>query len=155
MSTITYLVYHDDEGDIKLLRPAKGTNPDEGSTDPNGWTIRYYYYDIDNRGDWMDTHWWNGTTWVSRSAKPNRVATWTNGAWSWDAEDFKNLVREERNRRLSASDWAVLPDSTITGNDLELLKEYRRDLRNFTTITMPTSGRLDDLIWPAKPEYID
>jgi hypothetical protein len=154
MSTITYLIYHDSEGDIKLLRPAKGTNPEEGTTDPNGWTIRYYYYEMDNRGEWMDTHYWNGTTWVSRSLRPNRIAVWASGAWSWDAEEFKNLVREERNRRIAASDWAVMPDSPITGDNLTHVQEYRTLLRNFPSTTMPTSGRLEDLIWPAAPDFI-
>jgi len=155
MSTITYLIYHDDEGDIKLIRPAKGTNPDEGTTDPNGWTLRYYYNEIDNRGDWIETHYWNGTTWVSRTAMPNRISTWSNGAWSWNAEGFKDLARKERNIRLAKSDWAVLPDSTITGDDLQHVKEYRTLLRDFPNTTMPTSGRLDDLIWPAAPSFID
>ena len=154
MSTITYLIYHDNEGDVKLIRPAKGTNPAEGSTDLNEWTIRYYYYEIANRGEWMDTHWWNGSTWVSRISRPNRGATWASGAWTWDEENFKDLVREERNRRLAASDWAVMSDSPITGSNLTHVQEYRTILRNFPNTTMPTSGRLDDLIWPAAPDFI-
>jgi|GEM_PF-3493952 hypothetical protein len=154
MSTITYLIYHDNEGDVKLIRPAKGTNPAEGSTDLNEWTIRYYYYEIANRGEWMDTHWWNGSTWVSRISRPNRGATWASGAWTWDEENFKDLVREERNRRLAASDWAVMSDSPITGSNLTHVQEYRTLLRNFPNTTMPTSGRLDDLIWPAAPDFI-
>ena len=154
MSTITYLIYHDNEGDVKLIRPAKGTNPAEGSTDLNEWTIRYYYYEIANRGEWMDTHWWNGSTWVSRISRPNRGATWASGAWTWDEENFKDLVREERNRRLAASDWAVMSDSPITGSNLTHVQEDRTLLRNFPNTTMPTSGRLDDLIWPAAPDFI-
>ena len=154
MSTITYIIYHDNEGDVKLIRPAKGTNPAEGSTDLNEWTIRYYYYEIANRGEWMDTHWWNGSTWVSRISRPNRGATWASGAWTWDEENFKDLVREERNRRLAASDWAVMSDSPITGSNLTHVQEYRTLLRNFPNTTMPTSGRLDDLIWPAAPDFI-
>jgi len=154
MSTITYLIYHDNEGDVKLIRPAKGTNPAEGSTDLNEWIIRYYYYEIANRGEWMDTHWWNGSTWVSRISRPNRGATWASGAWTWDEESFKDLVREERNRRLAASDWAVMSDSPITGSNLTHVQEYRTLLRNFPNTTMPTSGRLDDLIWPAAPDFI-
>ena len=155
MSTITYLIYTDDEGDVKLIRPAKGTNPAEGTVDPNGWTIRYYHSELANRGDWMDTHYWNGTTWVSRTARPNTIATWESGAWTWDTEGFKDLVREERNIRLGKSDWAVVADSPITGDDLTHVKEYRTLLRNFPSTTMPTSGRLDDLVWPVAPVFID
>lgn len=151
---ITYLIYTDAEGDIKLIRPAKGTNPEEGTVDPNGWTIRYYYNELANRGEWMDTHYWNGTTWVSRTARPNRIAVWENGAWTWNAEDFKDLVREERNRRLAASDWGVLPDSPITGDELTFLKAYRTELRNFLNTTMPESGRLEDIGWPPPPDSI-
>ena len=154
MSTITYLIYHDDEGDIKLIRPAKGINPEEGSTDLNGWTLRYYYYELENRGEWMDSHYWNGTTWVSRTARPNRIATWANDAWTWNEDSFKDLVREERRLKISECDWAVLPDSPITGDDLNLVKAYRTDLRDFLSTTMPASGRLEDLIWPARPSCL-
>lgn len=149
---VKHLIYCDSEGDVKMIKPAKGINPEDGSTDANGWTIRHYHYELlPDIVSWKDTHWWNGSTWVSRDSRPNKVAVWVSGAWSWDSEAFLDLVRTERRKHLIFSDWAVLPDSALTEAELTDVKAYRTALRNFTTTTMPESGRLEDLVWPTKP----
>lgn len=53
------------------------------------------------------------------------------------------LLREERNRRISETDWWVLPDLTPTDDQLA----YRQALRDITNIY--TS--LDDVVWPTNP----
>ena len=55
-----------------------------------------------------------------------------------------NALREERNRRLSETDWWVLPDRTPTEAQLA----YRQALRDITD----TYTSLDDVVWPDKPE---
>lgn len=152
--TIKYLIYIDSEGDIKMVKMAKGTNPAENSTDANGWTIKYYYQDLPNRGYWMDTHVWNGSAFVSRTEKPNKVATWSNNAWSWDVDEFKDLVRKKRDGLLYECDWALVSDSPLTQSEKDDVIAYRTDLRNITDTTMPSSGLIDDVSWPTKPSCL-
>lgn len=151
---IKHLIYHDSEGDIRLIRPAKGTNPADGSTDGNGWTMRYYYYELSNPGEWMDTHAWNGSTWVSRTARPNKVAVWSGGQWTWDAEAFKDIIRKQRTNLLYQSDWALVEDSPLTDDEKTEVRTYRNDLRNITNTEMPTSGLVNDVAWPTKPSCL-
>jgi hypothetical protein len=151
---IKHLIHCDSEGDIMMIKPAKGINPEDGSVDANGWTIRHYHYELPDPGGWKDTHWWNGSTWVSRDPRPNKCALWINAEWTWDSEAFLDLVRVERNRRLYLSDWAILPDSPLTEEEVQEVKFYRNHLRNFTATTMPGSGRLEDLVWPIKPNFL-
>jgi hypothetical protein len=53
-------------------------------------------------------------------------------------------LREERNRRITETDWWVLPDRTPTAEQLA----YRQALRDITS----TYSSLDDAVWPLKPE---
>lgn len=54
-------------------------------------------------------------------------------------------LRAERNKRLKASDWAVLPDSVV---NVDAWKEYRQVLRDLPANT--TDPKL--AIFPTKPE---
>ena len=148
---IKHLIYHDSEGDVRLIRPAKGVNPADGSIDGNGWTMKYYYYELPNPGEWMDTHAWNGSTWVSRVARPNKVAVWSGGQWTWDAEAFKDIIRKQRTNLLYQSDWALVEDSPLTDSEKTEVRTYRSALRNITTTDMPASGLVSDVAWPTKP----
>lgn len=60
-----------------------------------------------------------------------------------DARAALEEVRAERNERLSATDWWVLPDRTATQAQLD----YRQALRDITD----TYTSLDDVVWPTKP----
>ena len=55
--------------------------------------------------------------------------------------NFKTL-REQRNKLLVESDKYLLPDFPITLENLELMKQYRKALRDFTN---------NDYIIPDKP----
>jgi len=59
-----------------------------------------------------------------------------------DAEPMR-LLREERNKRLSETDWMASSDLTIS----DAWKKYRQDLRDITK----TATSLDDAKFPTKP----
>ena len=59
-----------------------------------------------------------------------------------DAEPMR-LLREERNKRLSETDWMASSDLTIS----DAWKKYRQDLRDITK----TATSLDDANFPTKP----
>lgn len=61
-----------------------------------------------------------------------------------------DILRIERNRLLSSTDWWVLPDRTPTQAQLD----YRQALRDITTQTpaLDENGNLTGVTWPEKPE---
>ena len=53
------------------------------------------------------------------------------------------LLREERNKLITETDWWVLPDRTPSQAQLD----YRQALRDITS----SATSLDDVVWPIKP----
>ncbi len=51
-------------------------------------------------------------------------------------------IRAERNARLAATDWRVLPDQP----DSQAWREYRQALRDLTK-----ASKTDDVVWPNEP----
>ena len=89
--------------------------------DANGSAI-----ESSNPDDW-------GTTWAAVSAKKDELAA---------AEPLR-LLREERDRRLAATDWWAMSDRTMTAEQTT----YRQALRDITV----SYTSLDDVVWPTKP----
>lgn len=56
-------------------------------------------------------------------------------------------LRNERNRRLSASDWTQLPDVKLTETQKEAWAVYRQALRDITAELEEPSG----VAWPSEP----
>lgn len=74
-----------------------------------------------------------GVTWSQISAKLTELQ---------NAEPMK-LLREERNRRIAATDWWASSDLTMTSAQTT----YRQALRDITT----SATSLEDVTWPEKP----
>jgi hypothetical protein len=55
------------------------------------------------------------------------------------------LLKNTRNLILAETDKYLLPDFPITPEQLEIVKEYRQKLRDFTN---------NDYIMPDKPEFV-
>ena len=65
------------------------------------------------------------------------------------AEPMRRL-REERDRKLSETDWWVLPDRTSSQEQ----KDYRQALRDLPSTAEPQldeQGNLTNVTWPTKP----
>jgi len=62
------------------------------------------------------------------------------------------LLREERNRRLQATDWRASSDLTLSG-DWKAHRQDLRDLPNQQTPKLGSDGRLDpsSISWPPEP----
>jgi len=74
-----------------------------------------------------------GVTWGEIFAKMDALVT----------EKPLRFLREERDRRLAASDWMVVPDRTATQAQLDYRQALRDVPRNYAS--------LDDVVWPEKP----
>jgi hypothetical protein len=62
-------------------------------------------------------------------------------------EDYINytLLKNTRNLILAETDKYLLPDYPITSEQLEIVKNYRKSLRDFTN---------NDYIMPDKPDFV-
>ena len=60
-----------------------------------------------------------------------------------EAAEPMRLLREERNRRIAATDWWASSDLTMTTEQTN----YRQALRDITD----TYSSLDTVVWPEKP----
>ena len=59
-------------------------------------------------------------------------------------------IKAKRNGLLKESDWAVLPDSPLSEEDIELVKQYRQALRDLPQ----TYSNPDEVVFPNKPECL-
>lgn len=78
-----------------------------------------------------------GVTWSQVSAKLTELR---------NAEPLK-LLREERNQRLTDTDWVVVKAQETGGTVSTEWQTYRQALRDITD----TYSSLDTVVWPTKP----
>ena len=81
-----------------------------------------------------------GTTWSAVSAKKTELI---------NAEPMR-LLREERDRRLAATDWWASSDLTMS-SDRTTYRQALRDLPANQTPTINAEGELQNVTWPTKP----
>jgi len=64
-----------------------------------------------------------------------------------DNEKKWNNIRSNRNALLVQSDWCMLPDSPLSPELLQAMKEYRQKLRDITK----DFENPDDVVFPINP----
>lgn len=67
-------------------------------------------------------------------------------AWVANAESAWALVRMERDKRIAASDWVMLPDVSMSPERKQAWLQYRQELRDVTTQPDPAA-----IAWPKAP----
>lgn len=75
----------------------------------------------------------HGIAWATVSAKKDELV----------AAEPMRLLRVERDRKLTETDWWAVADRTMTAEQTA----YRQALRDITT----SATSLDDVVWPTKP----
>ena len=95
---------------------------------------------------------YSGLRWLDKSqTKPTEDEINAKIVELTDAEPYR-LLREERNRRLQATDWRATVDNTLSGD----WKAHRQDLRDLPAQQTPklnSDGELDptSISWPPEP----
>lgn len=84
--------------------------------------------------------------WITDGTKPTNSEIETKRLELVNAEPMR-LLREERNARLSATDWEIVMHKEKGTNIPTALKTYRQELRDITD----NATSLDDVTWPTKP----
>lgn len=62
-------------------------------------------------------------------------------------EELARQVRDKRDRKLKETDWYMMPDYPADPETLEVVKNYRKALRDITL----QSGFPRDVKWPVEP----
>jgi len=99
--------------------------------DPNDWVINGTSYE--------------DVTWLGSGKKPSLAVL---NSFIDEVDDLLRFssLRDERNRRLLASDWTQIPDAPV---DAKAWAAYRQALRDLpATIDDPTA----EVEWPTPPE---
>ena len=114
------------------------------------------------RAEWsLDGEDYSGLTWLDKNqTKPTEEEINAKVTELSNSEPMK-LLREERNKRLSETDWTQLPDTLInTAVDYipleQAWKDYRQQLRDLPSKSNPkldSFGELDmtSVTWPTPP----
>ena len=62
-------------------------------------------------------------------------------------ESHKNFIRQERDKKLSESDWTQSSDSPLTEQKRNEWKTYRQELRDMVN----NINNISEVSWPVKP----
>ena len=62
------------------------------------------------------------------------------------------MIRQERNKNLAETDKYLLSDYPISSSNLELIKQYRTDLRNYMDIPEIVNYN-SNVILPPMPQF--
>lgn len=88
---------------------------------------------INESGEWIQT-------WVVEDASAAEIAERT--------EQAKSVVREERDQKLTETDWVVIKNLELNQNVPGKWEVYRQDLRDIPA----QEGFPFNVTWPVKPE---
>jgi len=87
--------------------------------------------------------------WWSEKEQPSEEEIQAKIAELTAAEPMR-LLRLERDRLITATDWWVLPDRTPTQGQLDY-RQALRDLPANCTPALDEDGNLTGVVWPEKP----
>ena len=90
------------------------------------------------------------STWKSRDEKPGDYYNWKDEAWVLDSDALWVEIRENRNRRLYASDWTQLDDCKLSLTKKGEWTEYRQALREVPKNNSDVT-HADNVVWPDQP----
>ena len=99
---------------------------------------------------WTGTD-YSGLNWVDSSTKPTESAIDAEGTRLNNAEPMK-LLRDERNRKLAATDWRASSDLTLA-DDWKTYRQALRDLPASASPTLNSDGTLNmsSVTFPTEP----
>ena len=101
-------------------------------------------------------YYWSGEEFVEYPPKPNDWCKWNGSEWI-DCQNEKSIIamktqemREERDRRLAASDWAETPSAErrMSPELFEAWATYRQALRDLPEMTADPAKP----VWPTPPK---
>ena len=96
---------------------------------------------------------YSNINWIDIPESPSTIEQVNNKLIELQNAEPMRLLREERNKKLTESDWTQSRDVTLS-NDADW-KTYRQSLRDLPTTASPkldSEENLTNVTWPTKPE---
>jgi hypothetical protein len=99
----------------------------------------------------VETHYVADGVLVEKAPRPTDSSfyVWSPNTWAFDADAFLAVVRRDRNKRLSATDWTQVADAPLTEEQVSAYRTYRQALRDITDNLDGTERLLTDISWPT------
>ena len=97
---------------------------------------------------WYDT---DTDQWKDRTECPSLYHLWQDKQWTFNSDNFFEIVREQRDQKLFESDWTQMSDAPITDAKRAEWVTYRQVLRDIPA-TYSDATAMDAITFPAKPE---
>ena len=97
---------------------------------------------------WYDT---DTDEWKDRTECPSLYHLWQDKQWTFNSDNFFEIVREQRDQKLFESDWTQMSDAPITDAKRAEWVTYRQVLRDIPA-TYSDATAMDAITFPAKPE---
>ena len=147
---MTKVAIVDTEGEIIHLWDSGAEVEPEGAWETDKTkTVVHITSSIDN-GYFMRRNYYKDSTWKSRDEKPGDYYNWKDEAWVLDSDALWVEIRENRNRRLYASDWTQLDDCKLSMSKKGEWTEYRQALRDVPANNSSVTD-MDKVSWPTEP----
>ena len=144
-----YRIKVDEHGSILIQYRSPEADPAHGAViDGFRWLERNSPLEV-------GTSFYDGSDWIVREAAPTKWHVWISESWV-ESDVVKGnvqlhameVVRAERNGKLSACDWTQLVDAPVTDAKRAEWVTYRAALREIPT-TIVTD--VADIVWPTAP----
>ena len=153
------VAFHDENGVIQITQTDNGQHGLDGEVAENGLIIHRIYSteEFDTVGEFISRYVWCNDLgwWKLVPERPNPFAYWDTTldphAWNWDVNIFLSEVRLLRDRKLSQTDWMVLPDSPLSETDKTAILSYRQELRDYPSTLTGEESSIEELLWPEQP----
>ena len=151
MTDIAHAAYVNSHGQIVNLMTLGAWVPEEGQDPSNSdLTIVHIADRISDIPDFIQSNYYWRKEWTSREKKSGSYWTWENAGWTLDRQLLWEVIREERDNRLQASDWTQIPNNQLSGSKEVEWATYRQALRNIPA-TDPDVTDPDEVVWPEQP----
>ena len=102
--------------------------------------------------DDMDIKWYDSVedTWKDRDPRPGVYSSWASGSWSFNSLVFWEVIRGQRDDKLSMTDWTQMPDAPLTEEKKLEWRVYRQALRDLPANQSSVIEEAN-ISWPTEP----
>lgn len=112
---------------------------------PNDSSVDFSYYHSSVFWDFESGQW------ATKPERPGSYYFFQDKQWHLDTEQLAVALRQERDTKLSATDWTQMPDNPLTTEKQAEWASYRQALRDVPQNNAAIT-HINEVVWPTPPE---